>query len=344
MLYQNLLIIALHGFLSGTNAAPGLEKRAVSTDGTCSSSVTCVGSKYGDCCSQYGFCGSGQAYCGASSVTSGSPSNTATKSTNTGSASKVSTDGTCGNGVTCQGSTFGNCCSQYGYCGSSTDHCDTGCQSAFGTCTSTAASSKASTTQTAKTTTTKTAVSSNVASTITATATTTTAAATTTCTVVPSQLVENPGFEDGSSPWTFTGGAKLSSNSDFSPWYFTTTDGTYYGLLVSSLASPSSSITQTLSAINSYTATLSFDWKMMMSVTSRGPPQTQCTLNVTLDNYITPTSWMYPGTQGGGGHVETTFGLGIFGGDLTFSLACTNLASVFQVGVLIDNVNFKTVC
>jgi peptidoglycan/xylan/chitin deacetylase (PgdA/CDA1 family) len=46
----------------------------------------------------------------------------------------VSTSGTCGNGVTCQGSSFGTCCSQYGWCGSTTDYCDTGCQSSFGTC------------------------------------------------------------------------------------------------------------------------------------------------------------------------------------------------------------------
>ncbi len=28
---------------------------------------------------------------------------------------KVSTSGGCGSGVTCQGSVFGNCCSQYNY-------------------------------------------------------------------------------------------------------------------------------------------------------------------------------------------------------------------------------------
>jgi len=49
----------------------------------------------------------------------------------------VSTDGSCGAGkATCKGSTFGNCCSQYGWCGSTTGHCGTGCQSGSGTCTS----------------------------------------------------------------------------------------------------------------------------------------------------------------------------------------------------------------
>ncbi|KAH0270150.1 glycoside hydrolase family 61 protein, partial [Aureobasidium melanogenum] len=46
----------------------------------------------------------------------------------------VSTDGSCGNRVTCQGSSFGNCCSSHGYCGSSAEYCQAGCNSAFGTC------------------------------------------------------------------------------------------------------------------------------------------------------------------------------------------------------------------
>ncbi|KAK4224634.1 hypothetical protein QBC38DRAFT_511620 [Podospora fimiseda] len=47
---------------------------------------------------------------------------------------KVSTDGNCGSGVTCQGSAFGNCCSAYGFCGSTSDHCLGNCQAAFGSC------------------------------------------------------------------------------------------------------------------------------------------------------------------------------------------------------------------
>ncbi|KAI1503223.1 glycoside hydrolase/deacetylase [Biscogniauxia marginata] len=49
----------------------------------------------------------------------------------------VSPDMTCGNtgagtqGYTCPDSL---CCSQYGYCGSTTDYCSTGCQPTFGTC------------------------------------------------------------------------------------------------------------------------------------------------------------------------------------------------------------------
>ncbi|DBA86760.1 hypothetical protein WJX77_007209 [Trebouxia sp. C0004] len=49
----------------------------------------------------------------------------------------VSSGGTCGannKGNTCPS---GSCCSQFGYCGSSAAYCSGGCQSAYGTCTST---------------------------------------------------------------------------------------------------------------------------------------------------------------------------------------------------------------
>ncbi|KAG9239357.1 carbohydrate esterase family 4 protein [Amylocarpus encephaloides] len=58
-----------------------------------------------------------------------------TPSTPTATGKTVSTEGNCGGSVTCQGSVFGNCCSQYSYCGSTADYCGTGCQSGFGTCT-----------------------------------------------------------------------------------------------------------------------------------------------------------------------------------------------------------------
>jgi hypothetical protein len=48
----------------------------------------------------------------------------------------VSPNGLCGcsTGYTCKGSRWGECCSQYGYCGSSEAYCDAKCQSAFGVC------------------------------------------------------------------------------------------------------------------------------------------------------------------------------------------------------------------
>ncbi|KAH9904865.1 hypothetical protein F4778DRAFT_780038 [Xylariomycetidae sp. FL2044] len=49
---------------------------------------------------------------------------------------KVDPEGACGNGFTCIGGVWGECCSQHGWCGSTTDYCDTGCQSDFGNCNS----------------------------------------------------------------------------------------------------------------------------------------------------------------------------------------------------------------
>lgn len=46
----------------------------------------------------------------------------------------VSTDGNCAGEKTCQGSVFGNCCSQYNRCGSTSDFCGVGCQEGFGSC------------------------------------------------------------------------------------------------------------------------------------------------------------------------------------------------------------------
>lgn len=109
----------------------------VSTDGTCGSlstpqGATCVGSAFGDCCSASGYCGSTTAYCGTGCQTDFGTCSPA--------GPPVSTDGTCGQasdpiGATCEGSAFGDCCSEYGFCGATNAYCGTGCQAAFGTCT-----------------------------------------------------------------------------------------------------------------------------------------------------------------------------------------------------------------
>ncbi|ETS74682.1 hypothetical protein PFICI_13166 [Pestalotiopsis fici W106-1] len=103
----------------------------VTTDGTCGKNgKTCKGSTFGDCCSSSGYCGSTSDHCSV-----GCQSSFGT--CDSGSAN-ISTDGSCSkNGKTCKGSTFGDCCSASNYCGKTTDHCGTGCQSGFGTCTST---------------------------------------------------------------------------------------------------------------------------------------------------------------------------------------------------------------
>ncbi|KAM3065777.1 hypothetical protein ACMFMG_009998 [Clarireedia jacksonii] len=72
----------------------------------------------------------------AATSTAVRPSATATNTGtyNLAGGATISEDGSCGDGQTCQGSTFGNCCSAAGYCGSSSDYCGKGCQSSFGTC------------------------------------------------------------------------------------------------------------------------------------------------------------------------------------------------------------------
>ncbi|KAL0937487.1 polysaccharide deacetylase family protein [Colletotrichum truncatum] len=118
----------------------------IGPDGACGGSEGYV-CQAGFCCSEYGFCGSSQAYCGtgcqplfgvcgaAAPVPSGggssaSVSASAPAATKTGG---VSPDSSCGgeNGYTCPGTT---CCSEYGFCGTTTAHCGTGCQPLFGTC------------------------------------------------------------------------------------------------------------------------------------------------------------------------------------------------------------------
>ncbi|KAF2825315.1 hypothetical protein CC86DRAFT_371029 [Ophiobolus disseminans] len=51
----------------------------------------------------------------------------------------ASPDSRCGGklGYTCTGTKWGTCCSKYGWCGHTSDYCDTdkGCQAGFGTCT-----------------------------------------------------------------------------------------------------------------------------------------------------------------------------------------------------------------
>ena len=101
------------------------------TNGQCGNGVTCAGSPYGDCCSTRGWCGSGSSYCSASTC---QPS--FGKCQTYSKIPIVSQNGACGNGVTCLGSVFGNCCSKNGYCGSSADYCSltARCQPLFGSC------------------------------------------------------------------------------------------------------------------------------------------------------------------------------------------------------------------
>lgn len=92
----------------------------------------------------YGWCGASDLHCGAGCqnafglCSGGTPTGTAPQPTST---LKVSLNGACGGttGQTCSGSTFGSCCSEYGYCGSSAIYCAGNCQPTFGTCGATSA-------------------------------------------------------------------------------------------------------------------------------------------------------------------------------------------------------------
>ncbi|KAL6246524.1 hypothetical protein RBB50_006761 [Rhinocladiella similis] len=64
----------------------------------------------------------------------------ATRITATVAKTAVSTTGSCGvqsdgDVLTCQDSTFGNCCSTHGFCGSNATYCGGGCQTDYGSCT-----------------------------------------------------------------------------------------------------------------------------------------------------------------------------------------------------------------
>ncbi|KAK0128782.1 hypothetical protein ONS95_000732 [Cadophora gregata] len=114
---------------SGSNTSP---------DGTCGGTAkyNCLNSAFGNCCSQYGYCGNTVDHCSTGCQSAfGTCTTTATSQTS----AKISTDGTCSgtNGYTCAGSSFGGCCSEYGWCGNTDDHClkSKNCNAAFGKCT-----------------------------------------------------------------------------------------------------------------------------------------------------------------------------------------------------------------
>lgn len=123
--FHLLTLIALLNFTTA--------QLAISEDGNCggTTSQTCLNSVFGDCCSSKGFCGGDSAYCGAGCQSAFGSCTSANSET-------ISINGDCGatdpNRQICLGSEFGDCCSEKGFCGGTSDYCGTGCQSAFGTC------------------------------------------------------------------------------------------------------------------------------------------------------------------------------------------------------------------
>ncbi|KAF2734255.1 hypothetical protein EJ04DRAFT_248296 [Polyplosphaeria fusca] len=131
---------------SSTTAIAPISTLKVSLDGACGtkSNQTCLGSTFGQCCSSYGYCGTTDLYCQTTEGCQSSYGNCTTPSPVSSGALPTSTlktslDGSCGgaNGFVCPGSKFGDCCSPYGWCGSTTTHCGAGCQLPFGTCNTT---------------------------------------------------------------------------------------------------------------------------------------------------------------------------------------------------------------
>ncbi|KAL0931504.1 polysaccharide deacetylase [Colletotrichum truncatum] len=143
-----------------------------SKDGRCGPNfgfTTCISEPGATCCSAAGWCGNTADHCGASCqplygncaistprvstspVPPASSSSSSSTSKSTSSPTKVSsapastasppisTNGRCGStqgGTTCIKEPGATCCSQYGWCGASADHCGVGCQPLFGTCNS----------------------------------------------------------------------------------------------------------------------------------------------------------------------------------------------------------------
>ncbi|KAF1942657.1 hypothetical protein EJ02DRAFT_308073, partial [Clathrospora elynae] len=123
-----------------------------SMDGKCGyqNNMLLCGGKWGTCCGIAGKCGTGEAFCGVGkcqncncTIVIPSPppfpgaSSTTTLAVSTPTPGGLSPDGSCGgaNKYQCKGSSFGDCCSSSGFCGSTTGHCTAGCQTTFGTCT-----------------------------------------------------------------------------------------------------------------------------------------------------------------------------------------------------------------
>jgi len=115
------------------------------------------------CCSQYGYCGVTEAHCGA-----GCQSEFGVCNEKNILVSKV--NGRCGPDYgKCANSN--QCCSKYGYCGTTSDHCGAGCQDDYGSC---SLSQKTSNTTSAINTSSNTANATKTSSTTSAAKTTTT--------------------------------------------------------------------------------------------------------------------------------------------------------------------------
>jgi len=132
------------GHCNGSSTSSPSPSYTVSTNGRC-------GKEFGtscpnkECCSKYGYCGTSDKHCdaGCQSGFGRCGSGSTSSSPSPSPSSTVSTNGRCGKefGTSCPNK---ECCSKYGYCGTSDQHCDAGCQSGFGRCSSSSTSSSPS--------------------------------------------------------------------------------------------------------------------------------------------------------------------------------------------------------
>ncbi|KAL2754187.1 carbohydrate-binding module family 18 protein [Sodiomyces alcalophilus JCM 7366] len=103
--------------------APVLEP-PVSETGQCgpdNEHAICEGSGYGDCCSYSGQCGSGEEFCGAGNCYGGECMDPVNDVSENGSCGPDNNDWVCGGEAV-----WGKCCSIYGWCGNSEQHCGPG--------------------------------------------------------------------------------------------------------------------------------------------------------------------------------------------------------------------------
>ena len=138
-----------------TTTKPVVQTPVINTNIPVSSVKYRCGPQYGhcaqsnECCSKYGWCGTSDGYCGAGCQSefgqcSGTVANTTTVAKTTTTTSKIAaTTGTTIPISTVKyrcGPQYGRCaqsnecCSKYGWCGTSADYCQVGCQSGYGLC------------------------------------------------------------------------------------------------------------------------------------------------------------------------------------------------------------------
>ncbi|OUM58671.1 carbohydrate esterase family 4 protein, partial [Piromyces sp. E2] len=86
-----------------------------------------------------GYCGKTSEYCGKGCQSEFGKCNVDTKTKAKVTTKNISTNGKCGGKYVCP---KGFCCSQYGYCGKTSEYCGKGCQSEFGMCDATTTNNK----------------------------------------------------------------------------------------------------------------------------------------------------------------------------------------------------------